>query len=541
MSGPFLPAIGAGVESIDTPALVIDVDAMERNLAAMAAFAAAHGVRLRPHAKMHKCATIARLQVAAGAVGVCVQKTSEAEALAAAGVEDIYISNEVIDPGKLARVAALAGRVRLAIAVDSPEGVERLAAAVAAASTRIDVFVEVDVGHGRCGVAPAAAGALARRVVAHAPPGGGLRFAGIQAYHGRAQHLRGAGEREATSRHAADLARAAQASIGAAGIACPLVSGGGTGTFGFDVACALWGELQAGSYLFMDRDYADNEGAAGLPRFEHALFVKSQVVSRGVAHAVVDAGHKSHAIDSACRRCGSASSTSRAAATSTASCACGPDQRPPSCRAWATRCGWCPGTAIRPSTCTIATSWCAAAWRGAGSRRCGRSRRAAACRDRRLPRGARSGAQSTPPTADNSAMQASKGGAGHAAEDRLSGPLLEALAQHGNTRPFRAQAILINEGDVSDSIYIVVSGRLRTFASSLDGRDVVLAEHGPGEYVGELALDGAERSASVKAVEPTTCCVVPEARCAPSWPSTRSSPCTCRASCRAWSGASPSR
>jgi CRP/FNR family cyclic AMP-dependent transcriptional regulator len=106
-------------------------------------------------------------------------------------------------------------------------------------------------------------------------------------------------------------------------------------------------------------------------------------------------------------------------------------------------------------------------------------------------------------------MQASKGGAGHAAEDRLSGPLLEALAQHGNTRPFRAQAILINEGDVSDSIYIVVSGRLRTFASSLDGRDVVLAEHGPGEYVGELALDGAERSASVKAVEPTTCCVVP--------------------------------
>ncbi|HEX2540427.1 MAG TPA: DSD1 family PLP-dependent enzyme [Caldimonas sp.] len=298
MSAQSLPAIGDPVESIDTPALVVDIDAMERNLAAMAAFAVGHGVRLRPHAKMHKCATIARLQMAAGAVGVCVQKTSEAEALADAGIDDIYISNEVIAPAKLDRIAALAGRIRLAIAVDSAEGVERLAAAVARAAARIDVFVEVDVGHGRCGVAPAAAGALAQRVVSHAPPEGGLRFAGIQAYHGRAQHLRGMAEREAASRHAADQARAAQASIGAAGIACPLVTGGGTGTFAFDVAAELWGELQAGSYLFMDRDYADNASTAALPRFEHALFVKSQVMSRGVAHAVVDAGHKSHAIES---------------------------------------------------------------------------------------------------------------------------------------------------------------------------------------------------------------------------------------------------
>ena len=293
-----LPRIGDGVDSVDTPALVVDLDAMERNLAAMAAFAAGHGVRLRPHAKMHKCASIAKLQVAAGAVGVCVQKTSEAEALAAAGVADIYISNEVIAPAKLARVAALAASVRLAIAVDSAEGVERLASAVAQAATTIDVFVEIDVGHGRCGVAPAAAGALAQRVVSHAPPDGGLRFAGIQAYHGRAQHLRGPAEREAASRHAADQARAAQASIGAAGITCPLVTGGGTGTFAFDVACGVWGELQSGSYLFMDRDYADNGRAPGLPEFEHALFVKSQVMSRGVAHAVLDAGHKSHALDS---------------------------------------------------------------------------------------------------------------------------------------------------------------------------------------------------------------------------------------------------
>jgi D-serine deaminase-like pyridoxal phosphate-dependent protein len=292
-----LPQVGDPVESIDTPALVVDLDAMERNLAAMAAFARNHGVRLRPHAKMHKSATIARMQQAAGAVGVCVQKTSEAEALAGAGIADIYISNEVIDTGKLARVAALAKRIRLAIAVDSGEGIERLARAVAAAGSTIDVFVEVDVGHGRCGAPAAAAGQLAQHVVSHAPPEGGLRFAGVQAYHGSAQHLRGDAERAAASQHAASLARAAQASIGAAGIACPLVTGAGTGTFAFDVASGVWGELQVGSYLFMDRDYADNVAAPNAPRFEHALFVKSRVMSRGAAHAVVDAGHKSHAID----------------------------------------------------------------------------------------------------------------------------------------------------------------------------------------------------------------------------------------------------
>jgi D-serine deaminase-like pyridoxal phosphate-dependent protein len=295
-----LSAIARGdpVEAIDTPALVIDLDAMEKNLAAMATFAREHGVRLRPHAKMHKSAAIARLQRAAGAVGVCVQKTSEAEALAGAGIDDIYISNEVIDSAKLARVAALAARVRLAIAVDSLVGIERLAAAMAGTGATIDVFVEVDVGQGRCGIAPAAAGEFAQQIVAHAPPEGGLRFAGLQAYHGSAQHLRSVANREAAAQHAAARARAAQAAIGALGIACPLVSGAGTGTFAFDVESGVWGELQVGSYLFMDRDYADNEIAASAPRFEHALFVKSRVISRGAAHAVIDAGHKSHAIDS---------------------------------------------------------------------------------------------------------------------------------------------------------------------------------------------------------------------------------------------------
>ena len=295
MSAPRVASarVGDPVSSIDTPALVIDLDAMQRNLAHMAEFASRHRLRLRPHAKTHKSAAIAKLQIAAGAVGVCVQKVGEAEALAAGGVADIFISNEVIDESKLARVAALAGRIKLAIAVDSPLGVDRLAHALKAASSMVDVFVEIDVGHGRCGVAPTAAGALAHQVVSH-----GLRFAGLQAYHGRAQHLRQPAEREATVRHAVSLARAAQASVTAAGIRCPLVTGAGTGTFVFEAASGVYGELQAGSYLFMDRDYADNEATSHAPVFEHALFVKSQVMSRGTSHAVVDAGHKAHAIDS---------------------------------------------------------------------------------------------------------------------------------------------------------------------------------------------------------------------------------------------------
>lgn len=285
---------GDALGAIETPALVIDLDALERNIERMAAYARAHGLRLRPHAKTHKSARIARLQVAAGAVGVCVQKVSEAEALAAQGVADLYISNEVVAEGRLARVAALAARVRLAIAVDSALGIDRLARAVKAAGSALDVFVEVDVGQGRCGVAPAQAGRLARMVVSHA----GLHFAGLQAYHGGAQHLRASAEREAAIRRAVALASAARAAVTSAGIVCPLVTGAGSGSFTFEAASGVYGELQPGSYVFLDRDYADNEPAPRAPAFEHALFVCSQVMSRGAAHAVVDAGHKSHAIDS---------------------------------------------------------------------------------------------------------------------------------------------------------------------------------------------------------------------------------------------------
>jgi D-serine deaminase-like pyridoxal phosphate-dependent protein len=294
--------IGQGVEAIDTPALVLDLDAMERNLTRMATYAKSHGVRLRPHAKTHKSAALARLQMEAGAVGVCVQKTSEAQVLAAAGVSDIFISNEVIAPHKLQRVAALARELRsrggrLAIAVDSQIGVQRLAQALdePGTSALIDVFVELDVGHGRCGVTSSqAVVALARAISVHPV----LHFAGLQAYHGRAQHLRSVQDRHAAFASVLSLVRAACAALQAAGLPAALVTGAGTGTFALEAASGVYGELQAGSFMFMDADYARNEADPAQPRFEHALFVKTQVMSVSGSHAVCDAGHKSHAIDS---------------------------------------------------------------------------------------------------------------------------------------------------------------------------------------------------------------------------------------------------
>lgn len=293
--------VGQGVAAIDTPALVIDLDAMERNLHRLADWCRARGLRLRPHAKMHKCAELAKLQMAHGAVGVCVQKTGEALALAAAGVTDITITNEVVDPAKLTRLARAvrAGGTRFALAVDSALGIERLARALAEAGVQvpgsIDVLVEIDVGHGRCGAAPGEpAVALARAVASHAV----LRFAGLQAYHGAAQHQRTPEQRRATVAHAAEAVAHTRALIEGAGLAVPLVTGAGTGTFVHEAASGQWGELQAGSYLFMDADYAANTADESAPAFEHALFVKAQVMSRPEGRAVVDAGHKSHAIDS---------------------------------------------------------------------------------------------------------------------------------------------------------------------------------------------------------------------------------------------------
>lgn len=298
--------VGRSVDAIDTPALVVDLDAMMRNLSRMADFANKHDIRWRAHAKMHKSSALAKLQMQAGAVGVCVQKTAEAEAMVAGGVHDVYISNEVVDPAKLERVAALAHLLaaekgQLAIAVDSLEGVRRLAHAMdqtrrnGTIAAVIDVFVEIDVGQGRCGVQPGkAAVELAKEVRKHPA----LRFAGLQAYHGKAQHLRGAkARRDAISVVVQDVSYT-RSLIEGEGIPVDLVTGAGTGSMVCEAASGVFGELQPGSFMFMDADYAGNERDPAQPQFEHALFVKSQVISASAGHAVCDAGHKAHAIDS---------------------------------------------------------------------------------------------------------------------------------------------------------------------------------------------------------------------------------------------------
>ena len=289
---------GAPEAEIDTPALILDLDAFEANLDRMAALLAPTGTRLRAHAKTHKSPVIARLQMARGAIGQCVQKVAEAEVLAWGGIPDILVSNEVVGARKLARLAALAGIAKVAVCADDAPQIDAIAAAAEAAGVRLPVLVEIDTGAGRCGVAPGPdAVALARRIAASKH----LIFGGLQAYHGSAQHKRTPAERQALIAGAAEGARRTVEQLRQQGLDCPIVGGGGTGSFEFEAGSGVFTEIQAGSYAFMDADYARNLDAAGQPvsTFRHALFVLATVMSAprpGVA--VLDAGHKAVAVDS---------------------------------------------------------------------------------------------------------------------------------------------------------------------------------------------------------------------------------------------------
>jgi len=280
-------AVGQKLEDIDTPALVLDLDGFEKNLATLNASVAGK-VRVRPHAKTHKCPDVAKRQIALGAVGMCCQKVSEAEAMVEGGVSDVLVSNEIVGAPKLARLADLSRRAKIGVCVDNAENVRQL-------KGDLDVYIEIDVGMRRCGVPPGApAVALAREILKS-----GLRFGGLQAYHGRAQHIRSMEERHAVIETAAQHVQHTKRLLKEAGIDCPIVTGAGSGTFMLEVEAGAWDEIQCGSYAFMDVDYAKNEWAAPLPRFEHALFVLSTVMSRPSAEvAIVDAGLKASSVDS---------------------------------------------------------------------------------------------------------------------------------------------------------------------------------------------------------------------------------------------------
>ena len=280
------------IDEVDTPALIVDLDAFESNLQAMMESVRGSGVRVRPHAKTHKCPEIARRQIELGAVGVCCQKTAEAEALVDGGIGDVLITNEVVGMQKARRIAALGARATIGVCVDHPLQVDQLAAAADEQGATIDVYVEVDVGMGRCGAAPHECVGLVERI--HAAPN--LRFAGLQAYHGRAQHLREPEERARAVHHAQKAVEQCLAEFAKAGVTCERITGAGTGTYPFELASGVWNEIQVGSYVFMDADYCRNKWGTAT-RYRNSLFVLATVMSVAGGRLVLDAGLKAYSVD----------------------------------------------------------------------------------------------------------------------------------------------------------------------------------------------------------------------------------------------------
>ena len=284
--------------TVQTPALVLDLAAFERNLARMAEHAIAHGIGLRPHAKTHRCPIVAHRQLALGALGVCAAKVAEAEVLVEAGIGEVLVTSPVVTVEKIRRVVALATRAPgLRIVVDSERGVDLLDQAARAAGVVVGVLVDLDAGIHRTGVAPGAeALALVERIAAC----DGLRFDGLQAYAGHVQHVRGFERRRERSIAALEPCLETRRLVESAGHEVGIMTGGGTGTF--DIDCELDGmtDLQVGSYVFMDTQYRDVGGPRGdqLDAFEPSLFVLTTAISQPVPTMItVDAGFKAVAYE----------------------------------------------------------------------------------------------------------------------------------------------------------------------------------------------------------------------------------------------------
>lgn len=294
-----IPAkIGTRIEDIDTPCLLVDLDAYERNVERMARFVKDNGLRHRAHAKTHKSADISRDQMAAGAVGVCCQKVSEAEALVHAGVPDVLVSNEVINPNMIERLAAMATQARVMVCVDDANNIDDISAAARRYDAEIGVLVEIDVGAGRCGVAPGEDAVPLAEKIAAAP---NLRFAGLQAYQGKAQHVHDYNERKAAIDAAIEQVRNTIELLESAGLECEIVAGAGTGTYAFEGTSGVYNELQCGSYIFMDADYQRVQKADGqiIDDFENSLFIYTTVMSKTKKEkAICDAGLKAQSVDS---------------------------------------------------------------------------------------------------------------------------------------------------------------------------------------------------------------------------------------------------
>ena len=283
--------------ALNTPVLVLDVEALDRNIAAMAALTLAAGVALRPHAKTHKSVDVARRQIAAGAVGLCCAKIGEAEVLADGGITGLLITSPVTAAPAIERLAALALRSPgLMAVVDDPDVATRIGHAVAAAGASLGVVIDVDPGIRRTGVASAAAAVALAGAIAASPS---LAYRGVQFYCGAEQHIESFAERRAAIVERTDHLLSVIAALTEAGFAPAIVTGSGTGTHRIDLALGVFTELQAGSYVFMDRQYLDCDltGDGDVP-FATSLAVDARVVSANHdALVTIDAGFKSLSTD----------------------------------------------------------------------------------------------------------------------------------------------------------------------------------------------------------------------------------------------------
>lgn len=297
---PALP--GMDEKDIQTPCLILDLDALERNIVKMGDYAKAQGMRHRVHGKMHKSVDVAKLQERlGGAVGVCCQKVSEAEVFARGGIKDVLVSNQVRDPAKIDRLARLPKLgARTIVCVDDVANVDDLSAAAVKHGTQLEVFVEIDCGAGRCGVKTPEEVVTIAKAVAAAP---GLKFTGIQAYQGAMQHMDKYEDRKAKLDAAIAQVKSCVDALEAAGLKPELVSGGGTGSYYFESNSGVYNELQCGSYAFMDADYGrilDKDGnRIDRGEWENALFILTSVMSHVKADkAICDAGLKAQSVDS---------------------------------------------------------------------------------------------------------------------------------------------------------------------------------------------------------------------------------------------------
>ena len=277
------------IQNLQTPALIVDADVMAKNREAMKGILAASGVKLRPHYKSHKCARLAMMQLEDGAVGMTCAKLSEAMDLADAGIGDILIANQILQPEKIWQAALLAKVCRLTLCVDHAENVKMLSHAATAVGSELHCLVEYEIGMGRCGVSTEAEVCALARQIKEAP---GLSFDGVQAYAGHLSHTVSYEERKEESEKNAQKLRSLLAALAEAGTPVNVLSGGSTGTCQIKAAEGLYTELQAGSYLVMDATYKE----LSLP-FRNSLFIVATVVSAREDLVVIDAGVKSCGVD----------------------------------------------------------------------------------------------------------------------------------------------------------------------------------------------------------------------------------------------------